>query len=214
MPDISLPEVRFKARLPEGLRDMSAEDIQKAVPEVRAPKVELPKLELPKFDFDLGREAGRAAKRADKAAKSARKSAGREASKAAKAVENVLPRKKGPNPVPIAILAMLGGLVIGWLLANNPATAPRVSAALDTARRSFDSWRGRGSDLDEDEWDTTDAQAYPSSLRAPIEPERYSGTMAEEETGMSAGTGELPEGMGTTNPDEVGAENGTGTRTI
>ena len=85
MPDISLPEVRFKARLPEGLRDMSVEDIQNAMPEVRLPKVDLSNFELPKFDLDLGREAGKAAKRADKAAKVARRSA-------VKPVENALPR--------------------------------------------------------------------------------------------------------------------------
>src|SRR5919112_1113870 len=99
MPDISLPEVRLKARLPEGLRDMSVEDIQNAMPDVRMPKVELPKI-----DLDFGREAGRAAKRADKAARNARRSA-------VHAVENALPRKPGPNPVPVAILAMLGGVV-------------------------------------------------------------------------------------------------------
>lgn len=214
MPRFSLPEVRFKARLPEGLRDMSVEDIQDAMPDVHVPKVdvskvELPKFELPKFDFDLGREAGKAAKRADKATKSARKSAGREAAKAAKAVENVLPRRKGPNPVPVAILAMLGGLVVGWLLASNPVTGPRVRSALDGARRSIDSWRGRDSD---EEWDTTDAQAYPASLRAPIEPERYSGTLSESQTGIDDDPGQLPEGLGTGDPEQVGAGNGTNVR--
>ncbi len=203
MPNFSLPEVRFKARLPEGLRDMSVEDIQDAMPDVH-----LPKVDLPKFDFDLGREAGKAGKRADKAAKSARKAAGREVSKAARAVENALPRRRGPNPVPIAILAMLGGLVVGWLLASNPLTGPRVNAALDGLRRSFESWRGTGSDLEDDEWDTTDAQAYPASLRASIEPERFSDTLSEAETGIGTDPGQLPEGLGTSDPDQVGAGNG------
>lgn len=209
MPDLSMPEVRRRARLPEGLRDMSVEDIQSAMPDVRLPKVELPKVELPRLD-DLGREAGRAARRADKAARRARKSAEREASRAARAVEGALPRRPGPNPVPIAILAMLGGIVVGWLLATHPVVGPRIRAALDNARRSLFE---RGTSAGEDEWDTTDAQAYPASLRAPIEPDRYSGTLPEEETGVGVGPGELPEGMGTTEPDQVGAGNGSSVRT-
>jgi hypothetical protein len=221
MPSITLPEVRLKARLPEGLRDMSVQDIQNAMsdvrrpaveapkvelPKVELPKVELPKVELPKFDFDLGREANRAARRADKATRSARKSARREASKAARTVERALPRRAGPNPVPIAILAMLGGVIVGWLLATNPVTGPRVRAMLDSARNTLS---GRGSGFGEEDWDTTDAQAYPASLRASIEPERFSGTLPEDETGIGVGPGELPEGLGTSDREEIGAGNGT-----
>jgi hypothetical protein len=195
MPDISLPEVRFRARLPEGLRDMSVEDIQHAMPDVRLPKVDLSKVELPKLDVDFGREASRAAKRADKAAKSARKSAVR-------AVENALPRKPGPNPVPVAILAMLGGVVVGWLLATNPVTGPKVRAWLDSVRRSlFERSSGSG----EDEWDTTDAQAYPASLRAEPEPERYTGLIGEESTATGTEPEPLPAGLGTADPADVGA---------
>ena len=197
MPDISLPEVRLKARLPEGLRDMSVEDIQNAMPEVRLPKVDLSKVELPKFDLDFGREAGKAAKRADKAAKGARKSA-------VKAVENALPRKRGPNPVPVAILAMLGGVVVGWLLASNPVTGPTVRGWLDSIRRAIFE---RGTSWQDEEWDTTDAQAYPASLRAEVEPERYSESLGVEETGIGEPS-QLPEGLGTSDPDAAGADNG------
>ena len=199
MPDISLPEVRLKARLPQGLRDMSVEDIQNAMPDVHLPKVDLSKVEMPKLDLDLGREAGRAARRADKAAKSARRSAVR-------AVEDALPRKRGPNPVPVAILAMLGGVVVGWILATNPVTGPKVRAWLDSVRRSVFE---RGNAGDEDEWDTTDAQAYPASLRAEPEPERYSGLIGEEQTATGTEPEPLPEGLGTSDASEVGATNGT-----
>ena len=192
MPDISLPEVRLKARLPEGLRDMSVEDIQNAMPEVH-----LPKVELPKFDLDFGREAGRAAKRADKAARNVRKSA-------VHAVENALPRKPGPNPVPVAILAMLGGVVVGWLLASNPVTGPTVRGWLDSIRRAIFE---RGTSWQDEEWDTTDAQAYPASLRAEVEPERYSESLGVEETGIGDPS-QLPEGLGTSDPDAAGADNG------
>ncbi|HVL53338.1 MAG TPA: hypothetical protein VM344_03675, partial [Vitreimonas sp.] len=106
MPDLSVPEMRLKDRLPEGLRDMTMDDIQNAMPDVR----------LPKFDRaakQAEKAAAQAAKQAEKAARSLEKAAGKQAGKAAKAVENALPRRSGPNPVPIAILAMLGGAVVG-----------------------------------------------------------------------------------------------------
>lgn len=198
MPELSLPEVRLKDKLPEGLRSMNLDDIQKAIPDVRLPSFELPKVEI-------GREAQRAARRADKASRRAQKAAAREASKAARAVENALPRRPGPNPVPVAILAMLGGLVIGWLLANNPVTGPKISAWLDDLRMRFDAWRGGGFDED-DEWDTTDPVAYPESLRAPVEPTRFADELSPMETGVGVGPGQLPEGLGTDDPARVGAD--------
>lgn len=193
MPEISMPEVRLKDKLPEGLRDVSVEDIQKAFPEVK----------LPKLDFDFGREAGKAAKRTEKLAKEARKAAEKEAGRAAKALESQLPRR-GPNPVLVAVFAMLGGLAIGWLLATNEALLARVRSVVDTARSSM----GGRNDFGEDEWDTTDPQAYPASLRAPVESEPYSGTLSESETGIGSEPGTLPEGLGTSDPEEVGAANG------
>src|SRR4051812_26613923 len=73
MPDISLPEVHLPDfRLPEGLRDMNREDIQKAMPDVRLPKIDLPKR------FDVSKEISKAAREADKA----------------------LPRRSAPSPLP------------------------------------------------------------------------------------------------------------------
>lgn len=195
MPDLSLPDVRLRDRLPEGLRDMSIEDIQRAVPDVRVPHLDLSKIEL-------GREAQRAARRADRAARQAQRSVGR-------AVVGALPQRPGPNPVPIAILAMLGGLVVGWLLASNPATGPRVRAWLDSIRTRVESMRGNGiEETEDDDWET-EPRAYPESLRAPIASEPYTGTLPESETGVSVGPGHLPEGMGTDDPERVGAAEGT-----
>jgi hypothetical protein len=99
---------------------------------------------------------------------------------------------------------MLGGVVVGWLLATNPATGPKVRGWLDSARRSLFE-RGNGSDSDE--WDTT-AQAYPASLRAEPEPERYSGLLGTEETATGTEPAALPDGLGTTDPDAASAADG------
>lgn len=200
MPDLSIPEVRLRDKLPKGLRTMTLDDIQKAIPDVRLPAIDV-------SGIDLAGDVEKAARSAEKVSRKARKSAAREAAKAAKAVEKALPaRSTGPNPVAIGILAMIGGLVVGWILATNPSTGPRVSAWLEDLRLKFEEWRGAGfRELDDEEWDTTDPVAYPESLRAPIAPEPYSDTLSTAETGVGVGPGQLPEGMGTDDPAEVGA---------
>jgi hypothetical protein len=131
MPEIKLPEVKLpEFKLPESLRDVSREDIQKAMSDVKF-KVELPK----RSDIE-------------------------------KSIQKSLPTKPGPSPVPFAILAMLGGLVVGWLLATSPVTGPRISAAMGNARRKIDEWRNGGQNLD-DEFDMgTDSMgsSYGSTL--------------------------------------------------
>lgn len=213
MPELSMPEVRLKDKLPEGLREMRIDDIQKALPDVRLPRIDLGReaRNAGKAAERAGRgaekAAAKAARQADKAARSAQKAAAKEAAKAARTIGEALPlprRKRGPNPVPIAVMFMIGGLVVGWILANNPVTGPRISAWLDDLRIRWDEWRGRGADTD-DEWDAQ-PQAYPESLRAPIASEPYSDTAAGAEAGFGTGTSELPEGMGTSDPARVGAD--------
>ena len=81
----------------------------------------------------------------------------------AKSVEKALPQR-GPSPVPFAVLAMLGGLVVGWILATSPRTAPRISAAMDGVRQKIDEWR-TSTDL-EDELDAP-PEAFRDAFRAP-----------------------------------------------
>jgi hypothetical protein len=120
MPEIKFPEVRFpEIKLPEGLRDMSREDIQKAMSDVKMPDVKMPDVKLPTR------------------------------SEIAKSVEKALPARAGPSPVPFAVLAMLGGLIVGWILATSPLTGPRISAAMGGVRQKIDDWRSGTDDLDE-----------------------------------------------------------------
>jgi hypothetical protein len=204
MPDISLPEVRLKDRLPEGLRDMTIDDIQKAIPEVHLPRIDLGR-DAAKARQAAEKAAAKAAKQAEKAARDAQKSASREAAKAARNVEHALPfaRRQGPNPVPIAILAMLGGLVVGWLLATNPTTRARISGWFDDLRMRREAG-GRG--VGGEEWDTSEPVAYPESLRSPIESDRFATNLSTADTGVAVGPGQLPEGMGTSDPARVGAD--------
>ncbi|MDQ2964755.1 MAG: hypothetical protein M3R57_02785 [Chloroflexota bacterium] len=136
MPEIKFPEVRFpEFKLPEGLRDISREDIQKAMSDVKLPDMKMPDVKLPK--------------RSD----------------IAKSVEKALPTRPGPSPVPFAVLAMLGGLVVGWILATSPMTGPRISAAIDGVRQKIDDWRS-GADGADDELDS-EPDAFRDAFRSP-----------------------------------------------
>ncbi len=208
MPDISLPEVRLKGKLPEGLRDLTVDDIQRAMPDVH-----LPNIDLGRETRKLGRDARKAARQAERATREARKTAAKEAGKAARAVEKALPRRSGPNPVPIAILAMLGGVVVGWLLSRNPATGPRINALMSDLRTRLDQWRGRGSEQFDDEWDTTGVQTPADSGAAPAASEPYTGTLSTPDAALGTTTTQLPD-VATTDPDHVAAGNGASTTNI
>jgi hypothetical protein len=134
MPEINLPEVKLpKFELPEGLRDMTREDIQKAMPEIRLP--------------NLQKQAERVAE-----------NAGRFAGDVGRNIDNALPRRPGPSPVPFAVLGMIGGLVVGWILATSPATQPRIAGFMDWIRARIGDWRNRGMTEFDDEFETgTDA---------------------------------------------------------
>src|SRR2546423_3211249 len=103
MPDISLPEVRLRDKLPEGLRDMSREDIQKAMPEMRLPRLELPRRS------GVSKEVAKAVKDLEKA--------GRDLDKA-------LPRRPAPSPLPFVFFGMLAGPFIGWVPAGSAPPRP------------------------------------------------------------------------------------------
>jgi hypothetical protein len=202
MPDISLPEVRLKDKLPEGLRDMNMGDIQRAMPDVHLPRIDLGR-EARRVRKDAEKAVARAAREAEKAAREAQRSA-------ARSVERTLPQRRGPNVVPIAMLAMLGGLVVGWILANSPTAGPKISTWLDDVRTRWDNWRGRGlGQLDESWQPEPEPQAFPESLRAPVETDRYTGPLTAGDQGVGVGVGpgsSLPDGLGTTDPARVGAD--------
>ncbi len=169
MPDITLPEVRLpEIKLPD-LRDMTMDDIQKAMPEVRLPKLELPKR-----------------------------------SEIAREIDKAIPRRAGPSPVPFAILAMLGGLIVGWILATSPATGPRISAALDGIRGRVDRWRGGAMDELDEELGSGPA-AYRDTLGSTNPSGSYAEALAAREAGVGVGPGGLAEDLDRT-PEGVSSE--------
>jgi len=177
MPDISLPEVHLPDfKLPEGLRDMNREDIQKAMPDVRLPKFDLPKRS------DISKELAKAGRDIDKA----------------------IPRRAAPSPLPFVIFGMLAGLFIGWFLASSTVTGPRIGGAVDEVRGRVAKWRANGSG-DDDEYDSQPA-AFPDALRAPGGSDPYAANLSERGTGVGVGPGAMPEGIGASGSGGVSSE--------
>ena len=113
MPEVKLPDIR----LPEGLREMSRDDIVKAAHDVRLPsKIDLPDIDLSKVDLskvDLSRI------------------------ELPKAVTDRLPRRRRPNPLlSIAGVAAIGALIAAaWWLFTSPLTGPRVRSVVSDLRQ-------------------------------------------------------------------------------
>ena len=170
MPDISFPEVHLPDfKLPEGLRDMNREDIQKAIPDVHLPKIDLPRRST------ISKELARA---------------GKEIEKAGRDVDKALPRRSAPSPLPFVVFGLLAGLFIGWFLASSTVTGPRIGGLVDDVRVRVDRWR-----RNEGDGDSADAEpaAFPD---APGARERFAGAMSEQETGVGVGPGSSPQGVG------------------
>jgi hypothetical protein len=109
MREITMPEVKLPViRLPEGLRDMSRDDIVQAVQDVRMPNIDMPtKIEMP--DIDLS------------------------GVHLPKQITDRLPRRRRPNPVlPIAGIVAIGAMIAAvWWLFTSSMTGPRVRAAVN-----------------------------------------------------------------------------------
>ena len=118
------------------------------MPEIKFPEVRFPEIKLPEGLRDMNRED---IQKAVSDAMSDVKMPDVKLPKRSdiqKSLENALPMRSGPSPVPFAVLAMLGGLIVGWILATSPVTAPKINAAMASARQKIDEWRS-STDLDE-----------------------------------------------------------------
>jgi hypothetical protein len=180
MPEIKFPELRLpEFKLPEGLRDMSREDIQRAMSDVHMPDVKMPDVRLPK--------------RSD----------------IAKSVEQALPMRSGPSPVPFAVLAMLGGLIVGWILATSPLTAPRINAAMGGVRQKIDEWRTSTDIADDLE---RAPEAFRDAFRAPTTADTTTTSSVSSNGGVGVGPGRRSEKTATDSSASIGPDSVTSDR--
>jgi hypothetical protein len=168
------------------------------MPDFKFPDVRLPEFKLPEGLRDMTRED------IQKAMSEVRMPDVKlpKRSDIARNVEKALPMRSGPSPIPFALLAMIGGLIVGWILATSPMTGPRISAAMGGVRHKIDEWRTGGEGLD-DELDGA-PEAFRDAFRSPttadasstspgsdggvgVGPGRHSETAARD-TGPSVGT--------------------------
>jgi len=175
MPDISLREVKLpKIELPEGLREMTAEDVAKAMSEVRLPKIDLPttadlrNVEIPKVHIELPRKLE---------------------------LPKVEIRRKRSGP-PWLLLGVLAGLATtAWILMSAPATGPRIRRWLDDLRLRAARWGESKSEGHEEA--EQDIRAFPAAERAEVQPDEYADELPKGKTGRTARPRPLTEGIGT-----------------
>ena len=127
MREITMPEVRLPdIKLPEGLREMSRDDIVQAAHDMRSSvhmprKIDMPDIDLSKVDpskVDLSKI---------------------DLSKVElpKQISDRLPRRRRPNPLlPIAGIVALGAMIAGiWWLFTSSVTGPRVRSAVNDLKQ-------------------------------------------------------------------------------
>ena len=182
MPDISFPEVHLPdLKLPQGLRDMNREDIQKSMSDRNAGRQVAE--DRPAEVQDISRELAKATKQLEKA--------GRD-------IEKNLPRRSAPSPLPFVIFGMLSGLVVGWLLASSPTTGPRISSLVDELKSRVDRWRSAA-------MDGAKVGSESAASRDDARSDTYASAMSEAQAGVGVGPGDLGNGIGIT-PQSVGSD--------
>jgi len=117
MREITLQEVKLPdIKLPEGLREMSRDDIVQAAHDVRSNvhmprKIDMPDIDLSKIDLSKV--------------------------ELPKQISDRLPRRRHPNPLlPIAGIVALGAMIAGiWWLFTSSSTGPRVRSAVNDLKQ-------------------------------------------------------------------------------
>jgi hypothetical protein len=185
--EVNVPEVKIpRMAVPAALREMTVEDVMKAIPDVRIElpksvdlsKIELPKLEMPAVELpkvDLSKAPGPLRRR----------------------------RRTG---LPWTVLAVFAGLLAGaWLLISSPTTGPRIRTWIQRVRARMD-----GTSVPDD------VRPFPVADRAPEQPSPYEDepeeTLGQPTTGMT-GAGQLAGGVavgaiGRSDAEDTGAGSG------
>jgi hypothetical protein len=169
MPEINLPEVRLpEIKWPDGLRDMTREDIVNAARDVRMPKrSDLPDIDLSKIELP-------------------------------KQISDRLPNRKRPNALlPIAGLVAIGAAIAAaWWLITSPVTGPRIRHAVNDLKARMNGESNDLVRYD-DESDLGSLLAdSPTASRSSMTSDPYatSNGMADLAGGVPVGPGEVPEG--------------------
>ena len=170
MREITMPEVRLPdIKLPEGLREMSRDDIVQAAHDMRSSvhmprKIDMPDIDLSKIDLSKV--------------------------ELPKQISDRLPRRRRPNPLlPIAGIVALGAMIAGiWWLFTSSATGPRVRSAVKDLKQRV---TGDSTDIVryDDDRDLGSVLADGGNGRSAMGSEPYSSTdsLSDLSNGVPAG---------------------------
>ncbi len=167
MPEVKLPDIR----LPEGLREMSRDDIVQAAHDVRSSvhmpkKIDMPDIDLSKVDLP-------------------------------KQLTDRLPQRRRRNPLlPIAGVLAVGAMIAGiWFLFTSSLTGPRVRSAVSDLKQRV---TGERTDLvryDQEEH-LDSLLADPGEGRSTVGSKPYSAAAKSGPNGTAPVGSGTPEGIG------------------
>lgn len=169
MPEINLPEVKLPGfKWPDGLREMSRDDIVNAARDVRMPK----KSDLPDIDFSK--------------------------IELPKQITDRLPNRNRTNPIlPIAgFVAIAAAIAAAWWLITSPVTGPRIRHAVNDLKARMNGESNDLVRYD-DEKDLGSLLAdSPTTSRSSMASEPYgsSNGVTDLGDGVPVGPGEIAEG--------------------
>lgn len=174
MPEINLPEVKLpEFKWPDGLREMSRDDIVNAARDVRMPKrSDLPDIDLSKIDLSK--------------------------IELPKQISDRLPKRKRTNPIlPIAGFVAIGAAIVAaWWLITSPVTGPRIRHAVNDLKARMN---GESNDLvryDDDKDLGSLLADSPTASRSALTSDPYTSSdgMTDLGDGVPVGPGEMREG--------------------
>src|SRR5919109_559054 len=186
MPTITLPlrgRGRRRGRWFADFGEARADETRKAATDLTLPtidwskldpsRLDLSKLDLSKLDLPARAEI----------AKQVRKASKDQFRRASKEINNALPRR-GPSPLPFAILAAIGGLFVGWILATSPSARSTIERGFDSARRGM-SGMVAGMTAPSEE---PDMAAWSHETRTPVASDTYAAAIGAQRDPVSRET--------------------------
>jgi hypothetical protein len=200
MPAIAMPDIgQMRRGMRFGDAREKADDARRSASDLGLPnidwsKFDISKIDVSKLDFSKLDLPARA-----EMAKQLRKASKEQFRRASKELNKNLPGRR-PSPMPFALLAAIGGLLIGWILATSPAARQAIEQAISSIRRSVTDAIG-GVAMPSPGDDEADMATWNRETGSPIASDTYAAAIgaqrepATSEAGVGVGPGRQETGL-------------------
>jgi hypothetical protein len=189
MPAIAMPDIgQVRRGLRFGDARDKADDARRTATDIGLPNIDWSKLDPSRFDvskvdfskLDLPARA--------ELAKQIRRASKEQLRRASKELNRNLPGRR-PSPLPFAIFGVIGGLLIGWLVATTPAARKAIESSVGGTMRAINgAIAGMSARTPADE--EPDLASWTNETRTPVASDTYAAAIgAQRETAVGVGPG-------------------------